>query len=1484
MIELRVYKYNDPDNFLGVLPVRFQPQFMNQLKSTGSGSFFIPLERAQKNWELLEYRNMVKIVIDDLIVGGFLVGKQKATTITVGEKAQEVIEVIGEGIKILLDDATVSPSTGLQPNSGDTRAFNFASERGAWYNEANWNDVFQLSLAYETSSPWGQYPTDFPPNTGAYWIWGTPYSFIMPLQACYFRYEFNITNPGSYAVYAAGDNFLTIWLDGELLASQEESSLDAWHKATKLSLDLSIGDHVLAFTVANGTPNGEYAGHNPSALLMALVRNDGDAETVIDRSRTHAQWQAYINPPQAPGWAAGEVLLKLFDEAADRGVLFPQWFTPSFTATHDSDGNPWLTKLDWSFEIQESYLSVVSKLEEIGIDLWFDVATMEIHAVPQRGVNRTEFSTIAGTPVTNLAQNPSFEAATGTVVTPDGPTMPVPTGIGSTTSPRISWQDPAAAYSGAYGMRTQITQAGVAVGIQVTAQNSTSGVPGTMIMRVRPNHRTMIMTPRIRGTSGVATTFPVGEWTEVNTTVTVGGASSVSTGLLISSAAGQQIGDTIDVDTVVVTLGAYSGLIFDGNTPEDNTFTNVGWNGTVNASSSTATPLILDVTGDPPIIFERGKNLKLAELEGVGKIKNALGIRTESGWLEEEDSTSIGLYGRIEGKLDTNASPEISQSLAQLVFNQRSTPEEGASYEVIIGSQFIPYRDFNEGDWVIAPNKDNQLVPRRVISISVEEGEMGEALYTLEFDTVFQTYEEKVANFINKSTGGGSGAGLSNSSTTPAVGGNPIIIPPAPVPVTTPAAPSTIDSTSVGTWSSNGVYPTSKVTLTWTAVTLNTNGTPATVVEYQVWGYPTLLGLAGDRHLTTIVGTTAEMDGFTPGQEWTYRVRAINSVGNEGAWSANEVHTPIGPTAPMLAPTIPILSSESGLLIVKWDGKLNNGGSPIDPPPQFRYVYATVSPTSVGTYVQMGPALQRGGGQIVIPGLTLGEDYFVKLIAVDGVGIASPVSAIASIVIVGVNLGDLAQDVTDAVDAATAAAAAAQDVADDAFLLADQAAEDADEALIIANGKSKVVWSTVAPTNPATGYSTGDLWYRRDGGNQIIGIYEVSAGNWVARTITDAAITNLDAGTITAGFLAAARIQAHTISTSKLLISSDLTNMLEDPSFEAQNSSVWNLATANVTNVTTTPRTGSRVMRFKAVASAYEATRHQNAVAVEAGQRWVFGGWVRAEGAGTTVDGGLELSVVHGTVEATTSTAVAIASTPVLGATYTYVSGVWIVPAGAKFARPRIMIRDTNNVSVYLLDDVAFAKQLPAVLIEDGAIIANKIGAAAVTAEKIQAGAIAADKIQANAISAEKIQAGAITAEKLAVDAVTANSIQSGAVQTNHLSPLVGQDLDISANDTVNIISGQLSTVTDDVNNTVGQVEAMQTYYAFGPSGATISSPGSPFAVHIDNDSIDMMENGNVVSYWNSGTMYVNNMVVEKVILGNHQIEKYSDGTVVRAL
>lgn len=766
-----------------------------------------------------------------------------------------------------------------------------------------------------------------------------------------------------------------------------------------------------------------------------------------------------------------------------------------------------------------------------------------------------------------------------------------------------------------------------------------------------------------------------------------------------------------------------------------------------------------------PIEFKIGKHVREANTQSKAKIKNDLLMKTLDGWQKTADSASVGKYGRLESAIDTGVPTALANTIAGIIFAQRATEEEGATYDLIF-NEYIPFVDFNIGDWVLAPNELGQSVPRRVMSISVAESDAGRVLYTIEFDTIFRTNEDRLNKIADKLGGGGVGGGLVNvSGSTPGVG-QPSTIPPfSTPPVLTPNTPTGLTATTnQGYWTPDGITAATRLVLTWNPVTQNTDTTATTPAYYEVRGYRN----GNPNFIDFGQNTTTSLDAkaFTPGDSWVFQVRAINPDGTPSAWSTTLGVTTNAPNTPLPAPTTPAGTTSSfGLVVIPWDGKL--GGA--TPAPQFRYIYAEVSTAATGQpWVKKGNVLTTAG-QVSIPGETTGTTRWVRLTAIDGVGLASSPSAAVSVVVTGVTSGNLDPAITDAIAAAKAAADAAR----------------------------------------------------------------------------------------------------------------EQSNMLGDPSFELNTAEYWTLGTG-VTNVTTAPRTGTRHLRVAATSTPHEGFRYNRPIPCQPGDTFYFRVYIDPQGA--IVTDGLVLSILSGATT-TLSTATNIeGSGDLAGTGYLMVTGQWTVPAGINYFAPRVWIDDTSNANVYFIDDVRLLKMSSGVDLVAGSVTADIIAAGAVVAEKIQAGAIAADKIQANAIDASKLAADSVTSNAIAAGAIDADMIQAGAVRVDHLAPNVGNTLNIAGNVTIAATQSAIAGVQGSVDATQADLEDMQQYYSFGPTGAVISKPGSIFATRIDNDSIDMLENGNVISYWNSGTMYVNQLVGEKVTLGNHQIEKFGTGTVVRSL
>lgn len=102
---------------------------------------------------------------------------------------------------------------------------------------------------------------------------------------------------------------------------------------------------------------------------------------------------------------------------------------------------------------------------------------------------------------------------------------------------------------------------------------------------------------------------------------------------------------------------------------------------------------------------------------------------------------------------------------------------------------------------------------------------------------------------------------------------------------------------------------------------------------------------------------------------------------------------------------------------------------------------------------------------------------------------------------------------------------------------ADAAQTTATTALTAANAHNRNIYSTGDATGTTlNGYAfiSGDTWYKRDAANTIIGMWEFQGNAWVAKTLNNQVIANLDAAKITSGYINADRIDAGAITIGKI--------------------------------------------------------------------------------------------------------------------------------------------------------------------------------------------------------------------------------------------------------------------------------------------------------------------------------------------------------------
>jgi hypothetical protein len=880
-----------------------------------------------------------------------------------------------------------------------------------------------------------------------------------------------------------------------------------------------------------------------------------------------------------------------------------------------------------------------------------------------------------------------------------------------------------------------------------------------------------------------------------------------------------------------------------------------------------------------PVVFEKGKNLTGADTQSSGKIKNSLALKTADGWYPtpSQDDASIALYGVIEDTLSTSSTVAATQSLAQSVIRDKSTEEDSATYE-FTPTDKIPWTDFSIGDWVIAP--DEQLIQqdRRVMSISISETSNGQAKYAIEFDNIFQENEARLNRIIQNMGASGAGSGSASVAVT---GGIPTrVIPPrTDTSALVPLPPENVVVTAVSDWDPQGQKAITEAVVTWDAVVLSEDGSDLIPTGYQVWARPiddddnsvvwdstddptidagetdptapptdgsTSDDIDPDSDLVldpdvdtaqnpwqllgTVSATVATVGQFNPGSNWEFGVKAVNGP-LPSDWSQILALSMDAPAEPMDPPTAPTLSSARGVLIVNWDGLLVPSGGGTEPvPARFRDVSVGISTVSGGPYTKMGTTTTDLVKQIMVTGLTVGTTYYVVLYAEDKLGTSSGASAQASIVLTGVDLGDLATALSTNLSATASLAANAQSVA-----TAAQTA--AGTAQTTANGKNKVFYQGTAPT---TGMAEGDLWFNTSNDNAQS---SYTSGAWVARALGNGAFANIDAGKITTGTLSASRIAALSIAATQLAIA-DFTNLFENPTMGV--SPTDSTLPRGITSVAGAHGyTGANWYINAQNGSNNDAYAPGLIPVVPGDQFFVSADMYFASSAGTIGQARVGLrfvqadktTIVNWLVGASTSTPNTAGATT--KATYT---GSITAPANAAYAQVWMTFSnngETTNKAYF--GNVILRRKATGSLLVDGTITATQIGTGVITANEIKAGTITSNEILAGTITTNNLNAGAIdgmvitgstfrtsttaTTNGIVINASGINAYQSSVakftVNTAGALTAVGANISGTITATSGTISGQLTIASG------GSLYSGSS--ATGSTQTTISSTGITF-------------------------------------------------------
>jgi hypothetical protein len=777
----------------------------------------------------------------------------------------------------------------------------------------------------------------------------------------------------------------------------------------------------------------------------------------------------------------------------------------------------------------------------------------------------------------------------------------------------------------------------------------------------------------------------------------------------------------------------------------------------------------VSVGGNDPVTFRAGLSVLGAKSESVAEITNTAVVKTPDGLIEVAGpGGSVTQFGRRESFVTTSGSMDgVAQALVDQMFSKYATPRRTPTLEILPTAGCVPWVDFKVGDWVLAPNDLNTgLIKRRIVSISVEEDDdTGEVLYSAEIDTIQMTTEERLARWLqsvdNGSKQGGvsgtSSSGVSSATSLGAVGYGTGSVPlqdsPSP---SNPAAPTNI-TVSTDVYIDELKKYRGKATVGWAHTGKDVDGRPmvpaAFEIAYKITGSSDAWKVVGqtDGTSTVVAPLGIYKADLVTAENYTFVVRARGDNGRTSDWSQAVSVAMVKDTTAPDKPYFVQANVTTWLMTVKiaWGGKLTTTGSnQLDPPADFDKVFVYQdTQASMATQVKIGE-IPAGQGFVTVPAATAGQQLWFRLAAVDASGNVSAYSDIKTITpTANVNIALI----TDKIDAAITALTniPTNSLADQAITsakIADNAVQQVKlEQLIRDNidkgvtaltnqtginssitalqtsvsGKNTITNSTASASG--SGVTSGDRWQKwttLSAGGKLTATWRWNGSAWIAELIDPVYIPQIDIGAGTFGSFDGGRLTAATVRTNALLVS-DLINFAPSP---AESPGDWTMTGGMAIVATALDECG---YRFNATENTATAWANGPMMAVKPGQTLYATGKVYRNNVGTATNVflryywydkdkvGLTSPVYTGSAQSSTSGS---------GAKFELTA---TVPAGAAYAQYRIPITATTGVGsgtstgFYAVDGF---RQSSAVMIQDGAVTADKVVTNGLTAKQILIG------------------------------------------------------------------------------------------------------------------------------------------------------------------
>lgn len=659
----------------------------------------------------------------------------------------------------------------------------------------------------------------------------------------------------------------------------------------------------------------------------------------------------------------------------------------------------------------------------------------------------------------------------------------------------------------------------------------------------------------------------------------------------------------------------------------------------------------------------------------------------------------------------------------------------------------LPLIDYHPGDWITAPTVSHgEKVRVQRVTISLSNQGLKAALILN--DRLYDA-QTRQAKRIQGITGGAVAGGAQGGRPAPAQDHR------------VPKAPEGLVLSSDAYLDSTG-HARGLVSAVWGEVSQATDNTSIEIADYRVeWRYSD-----SDADAWMSAGVTSDerlsWSNLDCGRTVVVRVRAIPTYSDRnGEWSGEKSVTVASDVTPPSVPSVPKLSSETGIVSISWDGLPAHGtGMDAD------FDHCEVGRGLTSGSLAVVSASMTGRTQWVDTDVLPGAIWVYALRAVDHAGNKSAWSKTAQIEVVGA----VSQEQIDQIQS---------DLAENEKTL-DQAKKDI-QANQTAISQTQQTVSQVK--TDVSGVKTDLTGVKTDLTDVKTGLDKAQSDLTQVRTDLTEANEELDSVGKTASDAASKAQQAYMAATGAQKTADGLHNIFkgwQDPAtmsgvavktgdFWYRTQRYWTTSQGEADN------SPSLLANFYTYSEGEPDNSPSVLVPLESevvevltwdGEQWnpytLVASNVVASG---TITGDLIAAntiladhLASGSV--TTDKLVSLAVTADKLAANSVTAG--------KIAALAVTA-DKLAANAVTAGKIA-ANAVTAGTIASGAVTTDKLAALSVTAAKIAALTITGDKIAANAISADKIAANAVTADKLSANSVNASKIVSGAITADKLA------------------------------------------------------------------------------------------------------------------